>query len=49
MLYVLDLQPNKVEVLLGGLNGIIPGLRRLETNGVSMMKLVVCSVETLDN
>ncbi|KAF8558736.1 NAD(P)-binding protein [Imleria badia] len=40
------LKPNRVEVLPGGLKGIAPGLRRLETNGVSATKLVVRPPET---
>ncbi|KAG9317694.1 chaperonin 10-like protein [Chiua virens] len=42
------IKPSKIEVLPGGLNGIVPGLKRLETNGVSAMKLVVRPRETSD-
>ncbi|KAF8138742.1 chaperonin 10-like protein [Boletus edulis] len=41
------IKPNKVEVLPGGLNGIVPGLRRLQTNSVSATKLVVRPAETV--
>ncbi|KAG8218891.1 chaperonin 10-like protein [Butyriboletus roseoflavus] len=42
------IKPNKVEVLPGGLKGIVPGLRRLQTNDVSATKLVVRPAETSD-
>ncbi|KAG8218887.1 chaperonin 10-like protein [Butyriboletus roseoflavus] len=42
------IRPNKVEVLPGGLKGIVSGLRRLQTNGVSATKLVVRPAETSD-
>ena len=35
-------QPSKHEALPGGLGGISAGLRRLENNQVSGMKLVAC-------
>ena len=33
-------QPNRVEILPGGLNGIVDGLERLRHNQVSGVKLV---------
>lgn len=39
-------QPNKAEVVPGGLNGIVPGLERLKNNEVSAVKLVVHPQET---
>ncbi|VDB99937.1 unnamed protein product [Peniophora sp. CBMAI 1063] len=39
-------KPNRVEVIPGGLNGVVPGLERLETKGVSGVKLVVRHAET---
>ena len=42
----LDLQPNPVQVLPGGLNGIADGLKILEKSGVSAKKLVVRPHET---
>ncbi|CAA7261873.1 unnamed protein product [Cyclocybe aegerita] len=41
-----DIKPNRVEVLPNGLAGIPEGLRRLETNQVSGVKLVVHPHET---
>jgi len=40
------LKPNKVEIVSGGLNGIAEGLKRLENNQVSGVKLVVHPQET---
>ncbi|KAH0840158.1 hypothetical protein J3R83DRAFT_1141 [Lanmaoa asiatica] len=40
------IKPNPVEVLPGGLSGIVYGLKRLETGGVSAKKLVVRPPET---
>lgn len=42
----LGLQPNNVEVLPGGLNGIVGGFKRMEANQVSGLKLVVHPEET---
>ena len=39
-------QPNKVEVLPGGLEGIPDGLERLRNKGVSGVKLVVRPEDT---
>ena len=39
-------QPNPVEVVPGGLNGIVPGLDRLRNNLVSGKKLIVRIGET---
>ncbi|OSX57544.1 hypothetical protein POSPLADRAFT_1174092 [Postia placenta MAD-698-R-SB12] len=41
------IRPNPVDVLPGGLDGIIGGLERLENNAVSGTKLVVRSQETV--
>ena len=41
----MDSQPNHVEVLPGGLNGVVPGLKRLAA-GVSATKLIVRPPET---
>ncbi|KAG9317693.1 chaperonin 10-like protein [Chiua virens] len=40
------IKPNPVEVLPGGLNGIVEGLKRLEAGSVSAKKLVVRPPET---
>jgi hypothetical protein len=40
-------QPNRVEVLRGGLHAIIPGLARLEDGSVSGVKLVVRPQDTV--
>ncbi|KAG6842957.1 hypothetical protein H0H87_008972 [Tephrocybe sp. NHM501043] len=42
-----ELKPNKVEVLPGGLAGIVDGLERLENDQVSGVKLVVRPQETI--
>ncbi|KAF5342142.1 hypothetical protein D9611_002034 [Ephemerocybe angulata] len=42
-----DIKPNRVEVLPGGLNGIVTGLKRLEEQKVSGIKLVACPQDTL--
>jgi hypothetical protein len=39
-------QPNPVEVLPGGLSGIVDGLERMRANQVSGKKLVVKPQET---
>lgn len=41
-----DCQPNRVEVLPGGLDGVESGIKRLRDNLVSGMKLVVRPGET---
>lgn len=41
-----DIIPNRVEVLPGGLNGVVEGLERLENKVVSWVKLVVHPSET---
>jgi D-arabinose 1-dehydrogenase-like Zn-dependent alcohol dehydrogenase len=41
-----NILPNNVEVLPGGLNGIVDGLQRLKDNKVSASKLVVLPQET---
>ncbi|TBU37976.1 GroES-like protein [Dichomitus squalens] len=41
-----DIKPNRVEVLPGGLNGVVSGLERLKANQVSGVKLVVHPQET---
>ncbi|RXW11342.1 hypothetical protein EST38_g14513 [Candolleomyces aberdarensis] len=41
-----DIQPNRVEVLPKGLDGVVEGLKRLEENRVSGVKLVVRPQET---
>lgn len=41
-----DCQPNRVEVLPGGLDGVESGIKRLRDNLVSGMKLVVRLGET---
>ncbi|KAG8220529.1 chaperonin 10-like protein [Butyriboletus roseoflavus] len=41
-----DIVPNQVEVIPGGLNGIIPGLDRLRNRSVSAKKLIVHPGET---
>ncbi|KAF6755329.1 chaperonin 10-like protein [Ephemerocybe angulata] len=41
-----DIKPNRVEVIPGGLNGVVEGLTRLEENTVSGVKLVVLPQET---
>ncbi|KAF5342097.1 hypothetical protein D9611_002018 [Ephemerocybe angulata] len=41
-----DVKPNRVEVLSGGLNGIVDGLTRLENDTVSCVKLVVRPQDT---
>ncbi|TBU56742.1 GroES-like protein [Dichomitus squalens] len=41
-----DIKPNRVEVLPGGLNGVVGGLERLKANQVSGVKLVVHPQET---
>ncbi|KAJ2917357.1 hypothetical protein MD484_g3070, partial [Candolleomyces efflorescens] len=41
-----DLKPNRVEVLPSGLNGIVGGLKRLEENRVSGVKLIARPQET---
>ena len=41
-----DITPNRVEVLAGGLKGIVGGLKRLEEGTVSGVKLVVRPGET---
>ena len=46
LMRALDLQPNPVRVLPGGLNGIVDGLKMLEKNGVSARKLVARPPET---
>jgi len=40
------IQPNKVELLTGGLNGIVGGLKRMENNQISGVKLVARPDET---
>ncbi|KAF5359794.1 hypothetical protein D9756_003555 [Leucocoprinus leucothites] len=40
------IQPNKVDLLPGGLSGIVEGLRKMENNQVSGVKLVVRPEET---
>ncbi|KAF8123541.1 chaperonin 10-like protein [Boletus edulis] len=40
------IKSNRVEVVPGGLNGVVPGLRQL-ARGVSATKLVVCPPETI--
>ena len=45
-LNVLVLQPNRVEVVPGGLAGIPAGLERLKNGSVSALKLVVHPQET---
>lgn len=40
-------QPNRVEVVPGGLNGVVPGLERLRADRVSGGKLVVHPQETI--
>ena len=40
------MQPNRVEVLPGGLNGVVGGLERLKNNQVSGLKLVIHPHET---
>ncbi|KIY65798.1 GroES-like protein [Cylindrobasidium torrendii FP15055 ss-10] len=40
------IQPNRLEVVPGGLRGVLPGLKRLENNMVSGYKLVVHPQET---
>ncbi|KAG6372555.1 chaperonin 10-like protein [Boletus reticuloceps] len=41
------IKSNRIEVVAGGLNGVVPGLRQL-AGGVSATKLVVCPPETID-
>ncbi|KAJ2929659.1 hypothetical protein H1R20_g7448, partial [Candolleomyces eurysporus] len=41
-----DIKPNRIEVLPKGLNGVVEGLKRLEENRVSGVKLVVRPQET---
>lgn len=48
-LTLIRLQPNKIEVLSGGLKGIVSGLKRLATEGVSAVKLIVRPADTPDN
>ncbi|KXN83321.1 Zinc-type alcohol dehydrogenase-like protein C2E1P3.01 [Leucoagaricus sp. SymC.cos] len=43
------IQPNKVDLLPGGLAGIVEGLRKMEQNQVSGVKLVVRPEETPEN
>ncbi|KAF7978931.1 hypothetical protein HWV62_44137 [Athelia sp. TMB] len=43
-----DITPNRIEVLVGGLKGIVGGLKRLEEGTVSGVKLVVRPGETVD-
>jgi len=45
-LFTVHEQPNKVEVLSGGLNGIAGGLKMMENNQVSGVKLVARPDET---
>ncbi|KAI9463861.1 chaperonin 10-like protein [Boletus coccyginus] len=40
-----DIKPNHIEVLPGGLNGVVPGLKRL-ASGVSATKLIIRPPET---
>ncbi|KAF6763271.1 chaperonin 10-like protein [Ephemerocybe angulata] len=41
-----DIKPNRVDILPGGLNGVVDGLKRLEDGNVSGVKLVVRPQET---
>ncbi|KAF9812138.1 hypothetical protein IEO21_06371 [Rhodonia placenta] len=41
------IQPNRVEILPGGLNGIVGGLEKMKHNAVSGVKLVARPLETL--
>ncbi|KAF5342235.1 hypothetical protein D9611_002095 [Ephemerocybe angulata] len=41
-----DIKPNRVEVIPGGLNGVVEGLTRLRENNISGVKLVVRPQET---
>ncbi|KAG6826976.1 hypothetical protein H0H93_015955, partial [Arthromyces matolae] len=41
-----DIKPNRVEVVPGGLNGIVAGLKKLEKDEVSGVKLVAHPQET---
>ncbi|KAF6765845.1 hypothetical protein DFP72DRAFT_1058405 [Ephemerocybe angulata] len=41
-----DIKPNRVEVIPGGLNGVVEGLKRLQEDKVSGVKLVVRPQET---
>jgi len=41
------IRPNKVEVIAGGLNGVVGGLERLKTDQVSGYKLIVRPQETI--
>ncbi|KAI9463862.1 chaperonin 10-like protein [Boletus coccyginus] len=42
-----EIKPNHIEVLPGGLNGVVPGLKRLAA-GVSATKLIIRPPETTD-
>jgi hypothetical protein len=46
LLTLLQLQPNNIEVLPGGLAGIAEGLARMQSDQVSKLKLVVHPQET---
>ncbi|KAF9463953.1 chaperonin 10-like protein [Collybia nuda] len=41
------IRPNRVEVVPGGLNGVVPGLERLQSDQVSGTKLIVRPQETI--